>query len=225
MKRPPARRYDATKRLEKAAEARDRILAAASKLFSKNGIDGVTFDHVAEKAGVSTASVYAQFKSKAGLLEALAHAVLLGPTYDAAAKQVEALDDPRAALRLTASIARGVYQREHKEMGLLRGAAAYSPALKKLEASLEKVRRERQTERARLIYESNPALSPLGLEKVRDILWLFTGRDFYRMLVIERGWSPDEYESWLADSLTRTLLNEKPKGKDRGKSKSKQEKP
>jgi len=180
---------------------------------------------VAEKAGVSTASVYAQFKSKAGLLEALAHAVLLGPTYDAAAKQVEALDDPRAALRLTASIARGVYQREHKEMGLLRGAAAYSPALKKLEASLEKVRRERQTERARLIYESNPALSPLGLEKVRDILWLFTGRDFYRMLVIERGWSPDEYESWLADSLTRTLLNEKPKGKDRGKSKSKQEKP
>ncbi len=43
--------------------------------------------------------------------------------------------------------------------------------------------------------------------KIRDIHWAFTGRDFYRMLVVERGWSSDEYEKWLADLLIQTLLS------------------
>ncbi len=205
MKRQ-TRRYDVTKRHEKASESRDRVLAAASRLFSSEGIDRVTIAEIAKKARVSTASVYTQFKSKAGLLEALAHSVLLGPGYKVAAKEIEGIADPKVALRLTAAIARGIYQREHHEMGLLRGAAAYSPELKKLEAGLEKVRRDLQEPRARLVFENSPVLGELGLEKVRDLIWAFTGREFYRMLVIERGWSPEEYEHWLGKSLIRTLL-------------------
>ena len=34
----------------------------------------------------------------------------------------------------------------------------------------------------------------LVMAKAHDILWAFTGRDMYRMLVIEQGWSSDEYE-------------------------------
>ena len=60
--------------------------------------------------------------------------------------------------------------------------------------------------RARLVFENSPVLGELGLEKVRDLIWAFTGREFYRMLVIERGWSPEEYEHWLGKSLIRTLL-------------------
>lgn len=206
MGRPAARRYDSTKRQERANEARARILAAAARLFSKQGIDGVTFEQIAEKAKVSAASVYAQFKSKAGLLEALAHSILLGPRYETTAQEAEGAEAPEAALRLTAKVACGIYQREHKELGLIRGATAYSPALKKLDASLENVRRNLQEARARLVFESNPALEELGFEKVRDIIWLFTGREFYRMLVHERNWSPKEYERWLAESLIRTLL-------------------
>ncbi|MGC4068401.1 MAG: DUF4287 domain-containing protein [Polyangiaceae bacterium] len=37
-------------------------------------------------------------------------------------------------------------------------------------------------------------------------IWLFTGREFYRMLVHERGWSPEEYEQYLAYTLVSTLL-------------------
>jgi|GEM_PF-138961 len=210
MSRPVARRYDASKRREKAKEARARVLSAASQLFSKRGIDAVSFAEIAEKAGVSTASLYAQFRSKAGLLEALTHSILLGPSYETAAKQAERLDDPEEALRLTAAMACGIYQREHAEMGLIRGAAAYSPSLKKLEAGLEKIRRDLQEERARLIYRSNPALAELGLEKVRDVIWLYTSRDLYRMLVLERGWTSEEYERWLAGALIRTLLNKEP---------------
>lgn len=47
----------------------------------------------------------------------------------------------------------------------------------------------------------------LSKEKARDILWAFTGRDFYRMLVVERKWFPDEYEKWLSDILINTLVS------------------
>ncbi|MEM9103942.1 MAG: hypothetical protein AAGB12_16660 [Pseudomonadota bacterium] len=47
----------------------------------------------------------------------------------------------------------------------------------------------------------------LPKEKARDILWTFTGRDFYRMLVVERKWSPDEYEKWLSNMLINTLVS------------------
>lgn len=210
MKRLAKRRYDATKRQEKATEAQGRILTAASRLFGRHGIDRVTIAQIAQKARVSTASVYSQFKSKGGLLEALAHSVLLGPRYEATAKQVDGVVDPEALLRLTAAIACGIYQRENEEMGLIRGAAAYSPALKKVEAGLENIRRSLQEDRARLVFESNPALRELGFEKVRDIIWLFTGREFYRMLVVERGWPPEEYERWLAETLIQTLLKKGP---------------
>jgi hypothetical protein len=46
----------------------------------------------------------------------------------------------------------------------------------------------------------------LTTQKARDILWSLTGRDMYRMLVIERAWSSDEYEKWLEKVLVESLL-------------------
>jgi hypothetical protein len=40
----------------------------------------------------------------------------------------------------------------------------------------------------------------------RDILWMLTGRDVYRMLVLERGWTSQKYQDWLADILVHSLL-------------------
>jgi hypothetical protein len=49
----------------------------------------------------------------------------------------------------------------------------------------------------------------LGLnhQTARDIFWMLTGRDVYRMLVRERGWSPQKYQDWLADTLVHSLLS------------------
>jgi len=35
---------------------------------------------------------------------------------------------------------------------------------------------------------------------------MLTGGDVYRMLACERGWSPQKYQDWLADTLVRSLL-------------------
>ena len=51
------------------------------------------------------------------------------------------------------------------------------------------------------------ALRPgLSFEEATDVLWALTSYDLYRMLVVERGWKPARYETWLAQLLIQHLL-------------------
>src|SRR3569832_2015648 len=54
---------------EKAAENRNRILKAASRLMRERGISGVGVDALTEAAGMTHGSLYSQFGSKERLVE------------------------------------------------------------------------------------------------------------------------------------------------------------
>ncbi|MGF6305870.1 TetR/AcrR family transcriptional repressor of nem operon [Bradyrhizobium sp. i1.8.4] len=54
---------------EKAAENRDRILKAASRLLRERGISGAGVDALTEAAGMTHGSLYSQFGSKERLVE------------------------------------------------------------------------------------------------------------------------------------------------------------
>ncbi len=58
----------------------------------------------------------------------------------------------------------------------------------------------------KVIEQEKSLIRGLSIAKAHDILWAFTGRDMYRMLVMEQGWTSDEYESWLAQLLIKMLL-------------------
>jgi TetR/AcrR family transcriptional repressor of nem operon len=61
---------------EQAAENRERILKAASRLMRERGISGVGVDALTEAAGMTHGSLYSQFGSKERLVEeAVAHAI------------------------------------------------------------------------------------------------------------------------------------------------------
>jgi AcrR family transcriptional regulator len=61
---------------EKAAENRDRIVEAASRLIRERGISGAGVDALTDAAGMTHGSLYSQFGSKERLVEeALAHAL------------------------------------------------------------------------------------------------------------------------------------------------------
>jgi AcrR family transcriptional regulator len=67
-----ARRYQLGQRQVATEQTRARILAAAQELLTApDGIAGFTVDAVARQAGVARMTVYYQFGSKTGLLEAL----------------------------------------------------------------------------------------------------------------------------------------------------------
>ncbi|HEV7652015.1 MAG TPA: hypothetical protein VGP26_27995 [Actinophytocola sp.] len=46
----------------------------------------------------------------------------------------------------------------------------------------------------------------VGVGEGLDVYLALVLPEIYRTLVHERGWSPDRYETWLADSLTAQLL-------------------
>jgi TetR/AcrR family transcriptional repressor of nem operon len=61
---------------EQAAENRERILKATSRLMRERGISGVGVDALAEAAGMTHGSLYSQFGSKERLVEeAVAYAI------------------------------------------------------------------------------------------------------------------------------------------------------
>lgn len=55
----------------KDMEKREAVLDAASGLFAERGIDGVAIETIAAAAGVSKVTIYANFKDKAAIMEAI----------------------------------------------------------------------------------------------------------------------------------------------------------
>ncbi len=164
----------------------------------------------ANKAGVASPTVYAAFKSKAGILKAIVANTFFGDEYERLAKRIAEQRDPIELMRLTAAVSRVIFDREKAEIGILRGASAFSRDLQRVEKKFENIRYELQQSRAELFVSRFSYAAQLGIDRVRDVMWMLTGRDPYRMLVLECGWSSDEYETWLAAALIGLLTGRTP---------------
>ena len=70
MDRPVKRRYDSAGRRAAAEATRERICAAAERLFLRDGYARTSIRTVAREAGVSEATVYLAFSTKSALLNA-----------------------------------------------------------------------------------------------------------------------------------------------------------
>ncbi len=71
---PPVARENGHAR--RARATKERILAAASNAFAREGYSATTVEAIAEAAGTAPASVYNHFESKAGVAQALAEDAL-----------------------------------------------------------------------------------------------------------------------------------------------------
>jgi len=206
MSRPAKRRYVSQTRSEGADATRESVLDAAKTLFVRHGIDRVTITQIAERAGVAVSTVYALFKSKEGILRELMRGALFGERFQAARAQLDGVTDPVRLIELSAQVARAIYEGESTELGLMRGASAFSPALRKMEQEFEKLRYEMQEDRVKALFAQSRQARGLDLDDARRILWMYTSREIYRMLVHEAGWTPDRYQEWLSRTLLGALV-------------------
>lgn len=198
--------YRSLVRERQAADTRRRIVEATRQLLQKEGYAGMTIEAIARRAEVSAQSVYAIFKSKTGILIELLDESTFGPEYEEAVHKALSAEDPETRLRLAAPIARQIHDAQSAAFDLLRGAGVVAPELARLEQERECLRYERQERMIISLRDARRLRPDLGYTTARDILWMLTGRDVYRMLVRERGWSSQKYQEWLADTLVRSLL-------------------
>lgn len=214
----PSRPYVSDVRSQAAEATRARILQASKTLFTDRGIDRVTVEQIAKKAGVSASTVFALYKSKAGILRELIRSALFGQRFQVALARLKGETDPITLIALTANVARAIYEAESSQLGLIRGVSAFSPALGKLEKEFENLRFQMQKERVKLLFAQSKQRKELTLDEARRIMWMYTSRDVYRLLVHEGGWTPNRYQKWLSSTLVNALVN--PASRNRRNSKS-----
>lgn len=200
------RPYKSPVRERQAGDTRRRIAEATRQLLQSQGYAGMTIEAIARRAKVSAQSVYAIFKSKTGILLELLDEAAFGADYEDAVSQALSANDPEVRLRLAARIARQIHEAQSATFDLLRGAGVVTPELAKLEQQREDLRYERQEIMIHSLREAGRLPPGLDDASARDIFWMFTGRDVYRMLVRERGWPAQKYQDWLAGTLVRSLL-------------------
>jgi AcrR family transcriptional regulator len=208
----PKRRYESPRRRAQAAATRTAILEAAQRLFEQQGYTATTMAAIAAEAGVSLKTVYVAFETKGGVLRGLWHLLIRGDQLDVPVGERpwyrEVLDesDPQRQLRLNARNSRIVKQRAGLLLDVFRSAAPTDPDINELWSRVQAEFYDNQ----RVIVESlaaKDALAPgLAVTRATDILWTLNHPNQWQLLVIERGWTPADYEQWFADTACAQLL-------------------
>ena len=207
MARIKKRAYKSLVRQRQAGDTRRRIVEATRQLLQSEGYAGMTIEAIARRAEVSAQSVYAIFKSKTGILTELLDQSSFGVDYEDAVRQARSASDPETRLRLAARVARQIRGAQSATFDLMRGAGVVAPELARLEQNRERLRYEGEEGTITFLREAGRLRPGLDQKTARDIFWMLTGGDVYRMLVRERKWSPQKYQDWLADTLVHSLLD------------------
>jgi AcrR family transcriptional regulator len=208
----PRRRYDSTRRREQAATTAREILAAAQALFEHHGYAATSMAGIASEAGVSLKTVYLAFESKRGVLLALWNVLLRGddePTPVGERPWFRAVldePDPERQLRLNVRNAKIVRARIGPLLEVLRGAAAVDPEIDALWGRIQTEFHDNQRSVVEVLHQRSALRPDLDVERATDILWALNHPNLYRLLVNDRGWTPDQHEEWLGTLLCSQLL-------------------
>jgi AcrR family transcriptional regulator len=207
-----ARSYDSPRRREQAAVTRREILDAAQRLFERDGYAPTTMAGIAKEARVALKTVYIAFETKSGLLRALWHLLLRGDEDDVPVPQrawyLEVLEepDPERALRLGARGSTVVKRRIGAILEVIRGGAATDPDVAALWARIQSELYDNQRAIVERIAERGGLRDGLDVDRAADILWTLIHPSIWQCLVVERGWTPEQHEEWLAETSCAQLL-------------------
>lgn len=214
MPRPvkPAGSPDFARRRERARATRARILAAARDLFIERGFVATTIDAIAERADVSSETIYATFGSKRAILAEVVDLSIAGsPTAGPVLDQpwVRELRDAPVQRRRVAILARNgraLLERRAAIDEVVRAAAASDPEVATLWERGKAQRFAGQRELLRMVIGTDGLRPGLDLATAADILYALGSPETYRHLTADRGWSGARFERWYAETLERLLL-------------------
>lgn len=187
--------------------SRDRVLEAALRLIRKRGDAKVTMAQIAKAARLSRQAVYLHFADRADLMVALARHV-------------------NESLGLPAEIQR--MMNTQTGMGMIEAfvsmQARGNPAVWAVARAIDAVRRtdaaaarawqsrlKSRLEGCRAIVSRLKAEGSLRPELdpsiAADLLWTMTSLRMWEDLVLEREWSPEQYQGYLTNVLIGALTS------------------
>lgn len=200
-----SREYRSALRDERARETRLRIRKAARALFGSRGFTAATVADIAEAAGVSPATVYATYESKAGIVSAMLEELEEDEEIGPRLRAMFAESDPRGQLRQFVAAHCALFE---SGMDVLRAAlqAAENAEVAVLSERGDAHRRAVIDELVRGWREEGALRSELDPEDAADRMWLLTTVQSFLTAVDGLSWTPGRYEEWLGRLLEAELL-------------------
>jgi AcrR family transcriptional regulator len=198
------RRYRSPLREQQAGQTRAAVIAAATRLFGEKGWAGTGMRDVAGAAGVAIETVYAGFRSKSELLTACIDLAVVAdeqpvPLADRPAFAALARGNRAQRARVAARLLTDIHHRTAGVILALHEAAASDPELAQWRQAAEGRRRDDVEQAAALI-----AGRPVTRQEC-DGLWAVMAVEVYDLLTRLRGWTPQQYQRWLAGVIIQFL--------------------
>jgi AcrR family transcriptional regulator len=192
--------------------ARRAVVDAARTLFLERGYAATTVEAISAFADVPPATLYRLFTSKLGILKELLDTSIAGddravPVPDRPdVAPVFATDDPAVLLHGAAGITTAINQRTNDVYGVLVGAAGSDPEAAALLADIRAQRDQGQRQIVRALQRLHAVPTGVKARDAEDRVHALMSPELYRLLVVDRGWSPERYREWLATTLAQQLL-------------------
>ena len=206
------RHYDSSARKEAAKVTRRAILESAHREFIQRGYASATMAEIARGAGTALDTVYASVGKKPTLFGLLVEAAISGRDEAVPAAErdyvraIRAEPDAAQKLQIYAGALGVIQPRLAPLFRVLQAAAPLDADLKAMWQEIAQRRSANMRLLAQELAATGRLRSGLFVDKAADIIWSMNSPEFYLLLVEDRGWSPAEFESWLAKAWMQLLL-------------------
>jgi AcrR family transcriptional regulator len=199
-------------RASQAKATRLRVIEAASRLFIEHGYGATSIDEIAEAAGVGRATVFTSVGGKPLLLRIAYDVALVGDDEPIplpqrpwarpvrlATSQTERLERYADVIVLVGGRLAPIYE-------AFRGAASTDPEVRVQWTEILADRRVGAGNVVKMVREHGALRKGLDDESAADIIWILNDPGLYHQLVLQRGWTPERFRSWVAGTMRTQLL-------------------
>jgi AcrR family transcriptional regulator len=193
-----------------AAETRREILRVARQLFAEHGYANTSVQQIAEESGVAVQTIYSSVGSKATLLLALNDLIDEEAGIGPLAAEIGTEKDPAQLVAKAVHITRQVNERCGDLIRVLLSAEPAEPDV--AAAVADGMRRHDQgaTSLGRQLASLGALPVEMTPERAATVFSMMTSPASWQQLTQSAGWTFDEGEAWLTDSITKLLLVRQP---------------
>ncbi len=193
-------------RADKARATRQRIIAAATELFIRDGYLQTTMADIARHAEVAVQTLYLSFGSKVAVFAAALDVAIAGDDQPLPVLErpwfarLRAETDPVAALDIVADNATKIIDRVYPLYAAMSNASA-DPELAEVR---DRNKRQRFASHLPVIQELARRAGfnqHLPAERATEILYTLLSEETYGLLVAEHGWSVPDWSGWVRRHL------------------------
>jgi AcrR family transcriptional regulator len=188
-----------------AAATRAQVVGAAAQLFAEQGYVGTSIGAIATRAGVAVQTIYNAVGNKAAVLSAVLDAAASGPNAptpvpEFMVERSRQAPDAAAILDLLADWFVEVNARTAPIQWTIRQAAAVDEDVAELERARSRQRLRNYGLAAAALRERG-GLGAMTDDEAAATIFALGHPTAYRSLVIDEGWTPDAYRTWLRAAL------------------------